>query len=61
MRTIFFPVAAFLAASVSAERGDPLPPDVIVDTEEPVGPLKSHCCYLYGHADYEYDTKDENA
>lgn len=59
MRTIFFPVAAVLAASVSAQDGS-LPDDVIVDLLEPID-TKSHCCFLYGHADYEYDTKDEDA
>ena len=60
MKTIFFPLVAVLAASVSAEQGDPLPDNVIVDLLEPVGP-KAHCCFLYGHADYEYDTRDEDA
>ena len=54
MRTIFFPVAAILAASVSANRGDPLPAGFIEDLEEPIGD-KSHCCFLYSHADYQYD------
>ena len=60
MKTFFFPLAVVLAAFVSAERGDPLPDNVIVDLDEPVGPEKAHCCYLYGHADYEYDTRDED-
>ena len=61
MKTIFFPVAALLAASVVAERGDPFPDNVNyeVDLAEPTG-ADAHCCYLYGHADYEYDTRDED-
>ena len=59
MRTIFYPAAAILTAYVSAERGDPLPEGFLVDDEEPIGD-DSHCCYLYAHADYEYDPLSVN-
>ena len=59
MRTIYYPAAAILAAYVSAERGDPLPAGFEVDAAEPIG-SDSHCCYLYGHADYEYDPLSVN-
>ena len=59
--SVAFPVAALLAASVFAERGDPLPDTVNfeVDLAEPLGD-DSTCCYLYGHADYQYDKRGED-
>ena len=57
MKTIYFPVAAILAASSFAmfhREVELLPEGYEVDLAEPIGD-DSHCCYLYGHADFHYD------
>lgn len=62
MKTIYFSAAAILAATSFAMFNREvalLPEGYEVDLAEPIGD-DSICCYLYGHADFQYDPSGED-